>query len=71
MQTEWQSVDPDQTAPLGSALFAQAYLSEKLRIITVVPILANLRVPFCLNHLGAFLYGKTILFKSGETFLSF
>ena len=49
MQTEWQtvqtqirlllevanSVDPDQTAPLGavwsgSALFAQAYLSENL-----------------------------------------
>ena len=34
-------VDPDQTAPLGAvwsgfALFAQAYLSEKLRIITVV-----------------------------------
>ena len=34
------SVDPDQTAPLGavwsgSALFAQAYLSEKLRIIAV------------------------------------
>ena len=34
------SVDPDQAAPLGavwsgSALFAQAYLSEKLRIITV------------------------------------
>ena len=34
------SVDPDQTAPLGavwsgSALFAQAYLSENLRIITV------------------------------------
>ena len=24
------SVDPDQTAPLGSALFAQAYLSENL-----------------------------------------
>ena len=24
------SVDPDQTAPLGSALFAQAYLSETL-----------------------------------------
>ena len=31
------SVDPDQTAPLGygSALFAQAYLSEN-RIITVI-----------------------------------
>ena len=34
------SVDPDQTAPLGavwsgSALFAQAYLSENLRAITV------------------------------------
>ena len=33
------SVDPDQTAPLGavwsgSALFAQAYLSVKIRIIT-------------------------------------
>ena len=24
------SVDPDQTAPLGSALFAQAYVSENL-----------------------------------------
>ena len=24
------SVDPDQTAPLGSALFAQTYLSENL-----------------------------------------
>ena len=31
MQMEWQTVvDPDQTAPLGSALFAQAYLSENL-----------------------------------------
>ena len=35
------SVDPDQTDPLGavwswSALFAQAFLSEKLRIITVI-----------------------------------
>ena len=34
------SVDPDQTTPLGavwsgSALFAQAYLSENFRIITV------------------------------------
>ena len=37
------SVDPEQTAPLGavwsgSALFAQAYLSQKIRIITVLPI---------------------------------
>ena len=35
------SVDPDQTAPLGalwsgSALFVQAYLSEKLRLIMVI-----------------------------------
>ena len=32
MQTEWQTVDPDQTAPVwsGSALFAQAYLSKNL-----------------------------------------
>ena len=35
MQTEWHSVDPDQTAPLGavwsgSTLFARAYLSENL-----------------------------------------
>ena len=34
------SVDPDQNAPLGavwsgSALFAQAYLSKKLKVITV------------------------------------
>ena len=30
MQTEKQSVDPDQTVWSGSALFTQAYLSENL-----------------------------------------
>ena len=39
-QTAPNSADPDQTAPLGavwsgSALFAQAYLSKKRRIIMV------------------------------------
>ena len=41
------SVDPDQTAPLGavwsgSTLFAQAYLSEKLRIIMVLYVKTSL-----------------------------
>ena len=37
MQTEWQSVDPDQTADLG-LLFAQAYLSENLGLLRYATI---------------------------------
>ena len=42
------SEDPDQTAPLGAvgsgfALFAKTYLSEKLRVITVVKFILNVQ----------------------------
>ena len=52
------SVDPDQTAPLGavwsgSALFAQAYLSENLGSLRYLPGLCRNHVPAsCLKQMG-------------------
>ena len=49
------SVDPDQTAPLGpvwsgSALFAQAYLSENIGSLWYKPLYKYMYIPtFCLK----------------------
>ena len=43
------SVDPDQTAPLGSALFAHAYLSEtlgSLRYTVFQNVLVHCVIPY-------------------------
>ena len=57
------SVDPDQTAPLGavwsgSALFAQAYLSENLGSLRYASLLTNAPLLLIDRHLKKILYKK-------------